>query len=274
MTILVTGATGNIGRMVVDELSGRGHTIRALTTNPAKAALPAEVEVFTGYVRKPETLTAALDGVEKLYLPPTAETIETVAEMAKRAGVRHVVALTSILATEDAEDEYALSFVAIERTLRESGLDWTFLRPGAFMENTTNWAESIRTESVVRAPFPQSSDTAIAMSDIAAIAATALAGDGHENQVYRLSGPEQITIPEQVRALGDALGRDIRYIEQTRDEAKQTWLASGIDEDTAEWLLAGGPDLRVPVEHDFERATGRPPITYAEWARRNADLFR
>ncbi|MBK1783063.1 NAD(P)H-binding protein [Prauserella cavernicola] len=273
MTILVTGATGNIGRMVVDELSGRGLKVRALTTNPAKAALPDDVEVFRGYVGKPETMTAALEGVEKLYLPPI-DTVDTIADMAKKAGVRHVVALTSILAADGNDDEYSLSFVAIERALRDSGLDWTFLRPGAFMENTTNWVESVRTESMVRAPFPQSSDTATAMSDIAALAAVALSEAGHENQIYKLSGPEQTTIPGQVRALAEALGRDLRYVEQTKDEAKQEFLGGGVDDETAEWLLAGGPDLRVPVEHDFERATGRPPITYAEWARRNADLFR
>ncbi|MEU3270095.1 NAD(P)H-binding protein [Saccharomonospora sp. NPDC006951] len=274
MTILVTGATGNIGRMVVDELAGSGERVRALTTNPAKAALPGDVEIARGYLGKPETLPPAFEGIDTVYLAPMPDTIDTVARMAKDAGVRRVVALTSILANDDAEDEYALSFVAIERAIIKAGLDWTFLCPGAFMENTENWAISIRAENVVRAPFPLATDTPMAMRDIAVAAAAAMVDDKHANRKYPLSGPEAITIPQQVAAIADALGRDIRYIEQTKAEAKQEWLDQGVDSDTAEWLLAGGNEMRMEPEPGFEQLTGRGATTYAEWARRNADRFR
>ncbi|ASR36168.1 hydroxylase [Prauserella marina] len=274
MTILVTGATGNIGRMVVDELAGSGERVRALTTNPAKAALPGDVEVARGYLGKPETLPSALEGVDTVYLAPMPGTIETVARMAKEAGVRRVVALTSILAGDDAADDYALSFVAIERAIIEAGFGWTFLCPGAFMENTDNWAVSIRAENVVRAPFPLATDTPISMRDIAVAAAAALLDDKHANRKYPLSGPEAITIPQQVAAIADALGRDVRYIEQTREEAKQAWLDQGVDSETADWLLSGGNEMRMEPEPGFEQLTGRGATTYAEWAKQNAERFR
>ncbi|PRX44980.1 uncharacterized protein YbjT (DUF2867 family) [Prauserella shujinwangii] len=274
MTILVTGATGNIGRMVVDELRGCGEPVRALTTDPVKAALPPDVEVYEGYLGRPETLPAALAGVDKVYLAPLPATAGRFAELARDAGVRHVVALSSILADEHAEDPYARSFATIERAVEDAGLAWTHLCPGSFMENTLRWADSVRAEGVVAEPFPNATDTPIAMADIAAVAATALREDGHERRRYRLSGPEALTVPQQVRAIADALGRAVRYRELTREEARDRWLAQGVDAATADWLLSGGDDMRMTPEPGFTEATGRPGTTYAEWARRHAGLFR
>ncbi|MEU6641740.1 NAD(P)H-binding protein [Saccharomonospora sp. NPDC046836] len=270
----MTGATGNIGRMVVDELRGSGVKVRALTIDPVRAALPADVEVYRGFLGKPDTLPAALDGVEKVYLAPKPQTVDTVAELARAAGVRHVVALSSILATEDAQDDYSLSFVAIERAVQAAGLDWTFLCPGAFMENTVDWADSVRAEGVVREPFPMATDTPIAMADIAAVATAALLGDGHAGRKYGLSGPEALTVPEQVAIVGEVLGRDVRYVELTREQARQRWLDQGVGEEFTDFMLSGGNEMRMVPERGFTEATGRRGTTYAEWVAQHADAFR
>ena len=132
MTILVTGATGNVGRLVVDELLALGVTdVRALTVDPAKADLPPEVEVVVGYLGKPSTLPAALDGVDRMYLAPLIRTNAEVCRMAASAGVRHIVDMAG--AKGDHWQE-------IEDGVEACGVPWTHLEPGEFMHHAPRWA--------------------------------------------------------------------------------------------------------------------------------------
>jgi uncharacterized protein YbjT (DUF2867 family) len=173
VTILVTGATANVGRLVVDHLLNAGATgIRALTTHPAKAALPPGVEVVEGYVGKPDTLPAALDGVDRMYLAPHPSTAREVASMAARAGVSRIVDLAGGKATW---------WAAVEEAVEQSGVDWTHLEPGGFMLNSLTWAEQIRTTGAVRDGYPDAANAPIDLDDIAAVAATVFLEDGHVN---------------------------------------------------------------------------------------------
>lgn len=191
MKVLVTGATGNVGRLVVDQLLGSGVEIRALTNNPKKAALPAGVEVVEGYLGTLSTMPAALEGVERMYLAPLPRTAREVVKLAERAGVRRIVALSSSEADVEAEgDPRAWHYYTVERAVEAAAnIEWTHLRPGEFMTNALDWAESIRTEGVVRSAYGKVAYARIDLVDIAAVAATSLLADGHHGARYELTGP-------------------------------------------------------------------------------------
>jgi uncharacterized protein YbjT (DUF2867 family) len=265
--ILVTGATGNIGRLVVDHLLRAGATeVRALTNNPAKAKLPPEVEVVEGYLGRVETLPAAFDGVDRMYLAPLEDTVREAVALAAEAGVRHIVDLAG------PKDSW---WGSVEAAVEESGVPWTHLEPGEFMNNYLMWADQVRTTGEVRDGYPEAAVAAIDLDDIAAVAACALLEDGHEGEAYLLTGPESLTRAEMVRRIGEALGRDVPYIGLSHADAVEQ-LRPSMGE-FAEWYvdgmaeLAEHPQTAVPTVAEL---TGRPGTTFAEWARRNADAFR
>lgn len=264
MTILVTGATGNIGRKVVDELLARGvGDIRALTVDPAKAALPEGVTAVRGYVRKPETLRAALDGVERMYLAPAPDTVDEVVALARAAGVRHIV---------DLSGEPDSWWGTVSNAVEASGLAWTHLWPGDFMENTEIWARQIRETGTVREPDPDAGSTPIAMDDIAAVAAAALAGDGHTGRAYSLTGPEKLTRAQLLAQLASALGRQIEFVRATREDTIR--VLTPTMGDTATWyvdnVLSGLDGVTLPANRVAEEILGRPAMTFAEWSVRYA----
>lgn len=278
MTILVTGATGSVGRLVVDELLARGaKDIRALTVDPARAELPVGVDIAKGYLGKPETLPAALDGVDTVYLAPLPATVKEFTEAAEQAGVRRVVVLSGANAdTESLAPEEHWFYYACEHAVESAGFDWTHLRPGVFMNNTLGWAEAIRTDGIVRAPYGQVVQTPIDLGDIAAVAAVTLLEDGHIGKKYQLSGPEAITQIDQVGLIGAAIGKQIEWVELTPGQARELWSGQGMPADVAEFLLDGFAqtmqDPQVPVSTVAD-LTGRPGRTFAQWAQDNAGQF-
>jgi uncharacterized protein YbjT (DUF2867 family) len=174
MTFFVTGATGTVGRHVVDQLIQAGQHVRALTRNPAKANLPAGVEVVQGDLTAPETCARALDGVVGLHLinfdsgaGAPLETGPQIIELAREAGVRRV---TLLLGGEKGP---------VEQAVEASDLEWTFLQPVEFMSGMLDWVESIRAEGVVRVPFGNRLTATIHEADIGAVAARVLVDGGH-----------------------------------------------------------------------------------------------
>ncbi len=263
----MTGATGSIGRKVVDHLLARGATdVRALTVDPARAALPPGVEVVEGYLRKLETVPAALDGVDRMYLAPTPETVTDVVALAREAGVRHIVDLSG-----EPESWWGTVTAAVEA----GGVEWTHLWPGDFMENTTLWAAQIRTAGAVHEPFSTAASAPIAMDDVAAVAATALVEPGHAGSAYSLTGPETLTRVELAQQIGVALGRDIAFVTVSRAEAVDQ-LAATMGEN-AGWYVDHvlAPSVENPsiVTRVVEGVTGRPATTFASWAVANVHEF-
>jgi uncharacterized protein YbjT (DUF2867 family) len=287
MTILVTGATGTVGRQVVGRLVQAGQQVRAVTRNPKAAGLPAGVQLVEGDLLHPDTVAPAFQGVDKLYLFPVAATAQETVDLAVRAGVRRIVVLSSGAVEAGMDAEFHLP---VERAVEQSGLEWTHVRPGEFSANKlAMWGPSIRAESVVHEPFPDNPGTPIHEADIAAVAVTALLEDGHAGKAYHISGPEKLTQREQVAAIAEAIGREIRYNVVTREEALRFYQVQG------GWAAANAPFLlgfepySEEAEPDFtmeelvdmmqpvpgvEEATGRPARTFAQWARDHAGDFR
>lgn len=275
--ILVTGATGSVGRLLVDELAAAGAPVRALTNNPKKAALPEGVEVAKGYLGKPATLPAALKGVDTVYLAPLPAYVDDFVAAAKEAGVRRVVVLSGEPAEYEAQgDPSGWHYYKIERAIEAAGFDWTHLRPGQFMNNTLDWAPSIKAESVVRAPYPGAVQTPIDLADIAAVARVVLLDESYTGQKLTMSGPERLTPPEQVEYIAAAIGREVKFEEQTPEQYMDVWTPV-IGAQTAQWLLDGFRMMSEYVmtpEPTVPAVTGRPAVTYREWAIANADAFR
>ena len=252
--ILVTGATGGVGRQVVDALLARGATeVRALTKDPRRAALPAEVDVVSG----PPTTAAAYVGVDRMYLAPHQPTVTKVCRLAADAGVRHIVDLAGAKGGP---------WQLIEDAVEASGVPWTHLEPGEFMSNLGMWAPQIKAGDVVNAP--------IAVEDIAAVAAKILVDGGHHGRSYPLTGPQALTRRGKLAAIGAALGRDLIFEEVSREAAIER-LAPVMGEHAA-WYVDGLEVLaRHPqaVDGTVADLLGRPATSLTEWARRNAALF-
>jgi uncharacterized protein YbjT (DUF2867 family) len=275
MTILVTGATGSVGRLVVDELLAAGVPVRALTVDPGRAKLPPEAEVVVGSLAKPSTLPVALKGVSAVYLAPMARTVRRFCELASDAGVETVVALSGSSVGDDHEGSSGHEYAAVEAAVRAAGFAWTFLRPGVFMNNTLDWAPMVRAGEVAMA-YGDATQTPIDLGDIAAVAARVLGSAGHVGATYVLSGPEAISLRGQVETLAAVLGREIRFRELTPAQQRALWIGYGVPEEAVGWLLEGFEEtLRHPQVPTgvVEDLLGRPGTTYAEWVAARREVF-
>jgi uncharacterized protein YbjT (DUF2867 family) len=212
MVAVVFGARGNVGRHVADGLIAAGEQVRATSRNPAATGLPPEVHVVAADLDRPETLPAALDGAEKVFIYAKPDGAEDFVAAARSAGVQHVVLLSSAAVVADGAERnpIARQHRAVELAIEGSGLDWTFIRPGMFATNTLWWwVSSIRNEGVVRAPYPEAQTAPIHEKDMAAIAVTALTEPGHEQHAYTVYGSESLTLRRQVDHIADAIGKKV-----------------------------------------------------------------
>jgi uncharacterized protein YbjT (DUF2867 family) len=283
MRVLVTGATGHVGRHVVTQLASAGHSVRALTRNP-EAVFPSGVEVVHGDLLEPSSIP--FDGVSRMYLFPEPATAREVVGRAVAAGVDRIVTLSSGAVTGGFDTDFQLP---VEQAVEASGVEWTHVRPGDFASNTLRlWGPTIRASRVVRYAQPSAPSLAIHDGDIAAVAVTALLSDGHAGRWYDLTGPALLTRREQVAAIGEALGEEVRFEEISAEEAREILRAQGgWGAENADFLLgfeeysAGGTSMAdvdweaalVPLP-TVEEVTGRPARSFAQWARDNADAFR
>lgn len=272
--ILVTGATGSVGREVVRLLHKDGLKVRALVRNLEKANLPAGVERVAGDLLKSETFLAALEGVEKVFwMLPLAADFDF-PRIARLSGVRHIVLLSAATVEIGAGNAIARLHLKAEQAVRESGVSWTFLRPSGFMTDAFRWKDSIRSEGVVRVPFGDLSIPIIDSRDTAAVAAKALSSDGHEGKIYTLTGPERLTRREQVRILGEVLGRDIGFETIPDDIAYEQLLRymPGEMVDALFELSKQGQRFSTVLPTVIE-VTGRAPRTFKQWAIDHAEEF-
>lgn len=275
--ILVTGATGNVGKHVVSQLAGAGLQVRALVRDPDRAKLPDGIEVVKGDLSAPETLEPALKDVESVFLIWPGFAAETARDVVKviAAHARRVVYLSADV--EDLADgaEATLFHQEVERLIRHTDLSWTFLRPVGFAANTLGWADQVR-QGVVRWPYGEARRSLIHEKDIAAVAVHVLTSAGHGGARYVLSGPEQLSQAEQARIIGEAVGREVRWTELPLDVAREQLLAAWGDARFVDGALAGwGAFVDTPekVTDTVQKLLGRPALTFREWAADHAADF-
>ncbi|WP_327287363.1 SDR family oxidoreductase [Streptomyces sp. NBC_01198] len=269
--ILVTGATGTVGRQVVTELLARGHAVRALTRDASAAAFPAGVEVFEGDLTEPDGLLPALEGVTGVHLIAFSgawtplETGPQILKLAREAGVRRVTVLHNGAPSP------------LEDAVRgEDGIAWTVLMPVEFMANALEWAEGIVSADEVREPFVSRRSAMVHEGDIGAVAAVALTEEGHGGQEYVITGPEVLTVGRKVATIAAARHQEITLVELTEEQAVAEWRAAGKPEDLIGFLLEmyeHTPEVGRTVADTVEKVTGRPARTFTEWAADHVDAF-
>jgi uncharacterized protein YbjT (DUF2867 family) len=272
---LVIGAAGNVGREVTGQLLASGDKVRVLTRDEQKAAFPDGADVAEGDLTKPETLAAAMRDISKLYCLMRPGTADNLATAAKDAGVEHIVLLTSMSAAEPGNNPLGQAHRQAETAVAASGMAWTFLRPTSFASNSLAWAPAIRAGETVRAPFARLRSAIIDPRDIAAVAVSALRSSGHEGKTYPLTGPEPLSITDQVRIIGESLGREIGFAEQSEDEARASMLQR-MPAQVVDALLASqrtAVDAEPPVLGTVAHVTGRPARSFRDWVTEHLPLF-
>jgi uncharacterized protein YbjT (DUF2867 family) len=284
--ILVTGATGNIGRPLIDLLYSQGARIRGVTRSPRTAALPAHVEVIEGNPSRPDTISSALRGVTGLFFNPLAvqSAIGELLALAREQGVKRVVALSATNVDDDPADQPSrmrgVNHKAVEEALSQCGLEWVALRISVYATNSIAlWAAQVRANDVVYGPYAASASSPIHELDVAAVAARALLTDELVGTRPLLTGPQSLTQEQMVGILGDAIGRPLRYQEIPPEAAKRAMIERGFpfpEEliDRLHALLAKAVGQPALTTNDVETILGRPALTYAQWATSHTDAFR
>jgi uncharacterized protein YbjT (DUF2867 family) len=273
MTVVVTGATGRVGRLVVQQLIDSGERVRAVSRNPAGATLPPAVEIFRADLDVPESLTAALTGARSLFLLSHPASAVAVARLAERCGIARIVTLTSILAADEVPG--GLHHRVVERAVESVGVEWTHVRPGMFAANLLGWADAIRGTGVVREPYALAAQTPIHEADVAAVAVAALQHAGHAGKTYPLSGPQTLTKPEQVAAIGTGIGRALDFEEISPGDWR-TAMNDALPAFVQEFLLeiwSRSTATPEPVLSTVADVTGHPARSLAEWAADHAAHF-
>ncbi|QKV76240.1 NAD(P)H-binding protein [Amycolatopsis sp. Hca4] len=277
--IFVLGATGKVGRHLVPALLDAGAHVRALTRDPAKARIDPRAEAVRGDLGTSD-LPALLAGADRVFVLTqghSADREAAVAHAAAQAGVTHLVKLSTTGVHFGQQDPITLAHAEAEQAIREAGPAWTILRPGAFMDNRFAWLGSIQAENAVYVPDTDPPSALVHVRDIAEVATLVLTTSGHEGATYELTGGEALTAEQQVAILAEAIGRPLKYVEETESAAKDRlvrtygWPAKAVD-----GLFALKRES-APHEHvvfdTVERLLGRPPLTFAAWARENASAY-
>ena len=282
--ILVTGATGKIGREVTSALAAAGSAVRVFARDARKAeTLGAPgVEIAVGDLDSPDSVRAALAGVEKLFLlspgdPRLVEQQGRAVEAAQRAGVRHIVKISALGAAVDSPVSVLRWHAQAEQQIEESGLDFTHLRPHYFMQNLLGFAASIAGEGRFHAPMKTGRIGLVDTRDVAAVAARVLGEPGHGGRIYEITGPEAHSFAELAAQIGDACGREVAYVDVSPSEAEKAMLAAGLPAWLADALnglygifSAGHASRLTRVVEDV---TGKPARTFAAFAREHARDF-
>jgi uncharacterized protein YbjT (DUF2867 family) len=273
--ILITGASGTVGKEVLKQIAASGAKVRAAFQSASKAATaPSGVEIATVDYNQPETLRAALQGVEKVFLvgPPTSDLValeRKAVDAIRRAGGARIVKLSAMGGRAAIfPGQHAQS----EDYIKSVGVPYTFLRPNGFMQNLVNYnAPTITTQDAFYGCQGEGKVSHIDLRDVAAVAVKALTEDRHKGKTYTLTGPRALTNQELAQILSDDLGREIRYVDLTAEQFKQALVGAGVPEWSADALVdlqklyrSGGASA---VTNDVEQVLGRKPLGFEQFSR-------
>jgi uncharacterized protein YbjT (DUF2867 family) len=279
MTVLVTGATGNVGSAVIGELLERGAAVRAFVRDPA-AALPDGVERAVGDFEDPPSIHAALEGIDQIFLasadgPRKVEHETAVIDAAADAAV---IVKASTLGARAGSPLKPFDWNGrIETHLRDSGVPWVVLASAFYMTNLLAAAEAVRVQGVLPAPAADGRIAMIDPRDVGAVAAAVLTGTGHRGRTYRLTGPAAIGYRDVAAELSTATGAPVHYVDTPAAAARANLAASGMPD----WLV-GHLDGAFALIRDgaFEETTdvvgvitGREPRAFADFARDHSAAF-
>jgi uncharacterized protein YbjT (DUF2867 family) len=278
--ILVTGATGNVGKELVEQLVSAGQPVRVFTRHPAKLAhLGSGVEIAAGDLDQPETIEAALKGVQRVFLVTSSTQQDAhVIQAARHSRVEHLVKLSTLEAADDWMAGHVRWHREREQLIRASGLAWTFLRPTMFMTTALDWAGTIKAEGVVYFPGGAGKVPPVDPWDVAAVAACALTGPGHAGMAYALTGPQALSPAEMTHILGEVLGRRLRYVDVPEADFAAQLRRLGLPDYVVEGLMGVFAAIRAgklaQISRDVERVTGRPARTFETWCREHHSAFQ
>ena len=284
--ILVTGATGNVGSAVLGNLGITDGNLRALAhdESSARSLKDRGVEAVVGDFLEPETLVPALQGVSTVLLitPIHPEQVTQASNMIKAAkdsgNDPRIVRLSVHQASHDAPTRNSRQHAQIEDELRSSGLPYTLLRPTTFMQNTLATARTVASEGRIYQPFKDGKLGMIDARDIGEVAAKVLTEEGHEGKVYTLTGPAAISLYEVAEALSEVLGKEVRYVNISLEDAKRAMLNMGLSEWRADVLIeyakAHSEGYSNFTTEDVEQLTGHRATSYKEFATDFERVFR
>jgi uncharacterized protein YbjT (DUF2867 family) len=284
--ICVTGASGTVGREVVKQLQAIDAPFRAAvgSASSADAARARGVDAVICDYHQPDSVRAALQGCDTLFLLGANLIEQTqleldVVDVAKAAGVRHIVKLSVMGAPDEA---YSLAHVhrPVEKAIESSGLTWTFLRPNSYMQNVVTFMKpTIQAESMFYSASGDARISHVDARDIAAVAARALTNPGeHHGRAYVLTGPDAVTYDELAAAVSSVLERPIAHVSVPPEDMKAGMLAEGMPEPLVDRMLDLERYFREGrasvVSNDVERVTGRGAIPLAQYLRDHAGLLQ
>jgi uncharacterized protein YbjT (DUF2867 family) len=280
--ILITGATGNVGRDLVKQLSSKGESLRVVTRDKSKVAhLDESIERVIGDMSNEATVERAVAGVNRIFMFPLItdedhRSNHLLLEKGKQAGVQHVVMLSS-MGANDGSSKIGTLHREKEVLVENSGIPWTFVRPGGFMSNSLQWLPTIKSQGQVFSPTGNGKIAPISPSDIAAAAAVALTSDGHESKIYMLTGPELLSAHEQVEILSNAIGIPIRCVDVPVSAAADQMNKMGAPDFLVEglskmWEVIKEGKASIQTK-DLERLTGSKGETFEHWCAEHRDEF-
>lgn len=280
--ILITGAGGTVGSEVVKQVQKSGATFRAAfhSQTKADAARAHRIDAVVIDYNRPDTLDAAFEGIEKIFLLSSSSTEQELAvvDAAKRAGVKQIVKL-SVWGAGGESFSFAKAHRPVEQAIERSGMAWTFLRPNGFMQNMSNYmAGTIKSQGAFYSSLGDAKISHVDVRDIAAVAAKALTESGHEGKVYELTGPDGLTYDDIAARIATASGREVKHVKVGDADMKAAMIGQGAPEAYADAFIDLQRYYRTGdasrVTDDVKRVTGRDPIAFDQYAKDHAAAFR